>query len=81
MASTPENPFAGFAQAAPYGAYTLNFNISGQPGISLPVHWTAEGLPVGAHLVAPYGREDMLLEIAAELELALPWKDRRPCLT
>ncbi len=65
-------------RAAPYGAYTMNFNLTGQPGISLPVHWTGDGLPVGAHLVAPYGREDMLIEVATEVEGLLPWADRRP---
>ncbi len=78
LAGSREEPFAPFAKAAPYGAYTMNFNLTGQPGISIPVHWTADGLPVGAHVVAPYGREDMLIEIAAELEGLLPWADRRP---
>ncbi len=80
LRSTREEPFRAFAGAAPFGVYTLNFNLTGQPGISLPVHWTAEGLPIGAHLVAPYGREDMLLEIGSELEQILPWADRRPSL-
>jgi len=40
--------------------------MSGQPGISLPLHWTAAGLPVGAQLVAPCGREDLLLQVAAQ---------------
>lgn len=80
LRSTREEPFLAFAKAAPFGLYTLNFNLTGQPGISVPVHRTADGLPLGAHLVAPYGREDMLLEVAAELEGILPWSDRRPSL-
>ncbi len=80
LAQSKEEPFAPFAQAAPFGVWTLNFNLTGQPGISVPVHWTADGLPVGAHVVAPYGREDMLIEIAAELEGLIPWADRRPPL-
>jgi len=80
FAGTSAEPFKGFLRAAPFGAFTLNFNVSGQPAISVPVHWTAAGLPVGAHLVAPYGREDMLLEVAAELEQALPWAQRRAAL-
>ena len=80
LVSTPEEPFAAFNKAAPYGAFTLNFNVSGQPGISVPVHWNEEGLPIGAHLVARQGREDMLLELATELEGLLPWADRRPQL-
>lgn len=77
LAQSREEPFLPFAKAAPFGVYTLNFNLTGQPGISVPVHWTADDLPVGAHLVAPQGREDMLIEIAAELEQVLPWRDRR----
>ena len=43
--------------------YTAQFNITGQPAISLPLHWTADGLPVGVQLVAAYGREDLLLRV------------------
>lgn len=69
-----ENPLEGYARSAPYGCFTSAFNQSGQPGISLPVHRTADGLPVGAQLVAAYGREDLLLRVAAQLEQALPWR-------
>jgi Asp-tRNA(Asn)/Glu-tRNA(Gln) amidotransferase A subunit family amidase len=65
-------------RAAPYGAYTAPFNMSGLPAVSLPMHWTASGLPVGTQLVAPYGREDLLLALAARIEEAAPWAGRRP---
>ena len=53
-------------------------NVTGQPGISLPLHWSGAGLPVGVHLMSAYGREDVLLSVAAQLEQAQPWTDRLP---
>jgi len=58
--------------------YTAQFNMTGQPAISLPLHWTPDGLPVGVQLVAPFGREDLLIRVAAQLEQAAPWADRHP---
>jgi amidase len=74
----PENPLAGYLRAAPYGAFTMHWNVSGQPAISLPLHWTKEGLPVGVQLVAASAREDLLLRVAAQLEQAQPWSGRIP---
>ncbi len=58
--------------------YTAQFNMTGQPAVSLPLHWTPEGLPVGVQLVAAYGREDILVRVASQLEQAAPWGDRHP---
>ncbi|MFC9995443.1 amidase [Nocardia sp. NPDC127526] len=62
------------------GPFTAAFNISGHPAISLPVGQSREGLPIGVQLVADRGREDLLLQVAAQLEEAMPWRDRRPLI-
>jgi amidase len=49
-----------------------------QPAMSLPMHWTPDGLPVGVQLVAAYGREDLLLRLGAQLESAQPWQECLP---
>jgi amidase len=58
--------------------FTTPFNITGQPAVSLPLHWNDAGLPIGVQLVAAYGREDVLLRLAAQLETAQPWANRHP---
>jgi len=83
ITSTPDEPLRAFLRAAPYGVFTLPFNLSGQPAISLPGHWSeASGvaLPVGAQLVAPTGGEGRLLAVARQLEGVAPWADRLPPL-
>jgi amidase len=58
--------------------FTGQFNVSGQPAASLPLHWSAQGLPIGVQLVADYAREDLLIAVSSQLEEARPWVDRRP---
>jgi len=81
LSSPPDAPLQGFIRSAPFGAFTSAFNMTGQPAICLPLHVTASGLPVGVQLVAAYGREDVLLRVAAQLEQAHPWRQRRPSLS
>jgi amidase len=80
MAQNPDHPFAPFARAGELAAFTPAFNTTGQPAISLPMHVDDDGLPVGVQLVAAYGREDVLVRVAAQLEAAAPWADRHPHL-
>ena len=60
--------------------FTSLFTASGNPAASLPVHWSAQGLPVGVQIVAPFGDEATIFRLAAQIETARPWKDRRPPL-
>jgi amidase len=75
--STPDDPFTGYARGGTFTPFTPVFNQTGQPAISLPLGQSGAGMPVGVHLVAAYGREDLLLQVAAQLEAAAPWADRR----
>jgi amidase len=75
---TAAGPEQEEARIASFMPYTAQFNMTGQPAISLPLHWTPGGLPVGVQLVAAYGREDLLVRVASQLEEAAPWADRHP---
>jgi amidase len=75
---TAESPTGHIERIVAMMQFTPQFNVTGQPAISLPLHWTGQGLPVGIQLVASFGREDLLLQVAAQLEEACPWSDRRP---
>jgi amidase len=74
-AAGPEQEGRRIASFIPY---TAQFNMTGQPAISLPLHWSPAGLPVGVQLVAAYGREDLLIKVASQLEQVAPWAGRWP---
>ena len=61
-----------------YSPFCAIFNASGQPAASLPLAMSSDGLPIGIHLAAPYGADEDLIALCAELELAQPWGARRP---
>ncbi len=75
--SGPE-PLETIHRGETMAVFTALFNATGSPAISLPLGWSENGLPIGAQLVAPLGREDLLIRIAAQLEQAHPWADKFP---
>ena len=65
-------------QVAPMTAFTAVCNATGVPAMSVPIEWSDDGLPIGMHFVARYGAEGTLYSLAAQLEHARPWRNRRP---
>ena len=61
-----------------FGPYTAIYNVTGQPSMSVPLHWSAEGLPIGVMFSGRFGEDAMLLRLAAQLEKAKPWAGLRP---
>lgn len=79
--SPPDNPLFGMARAGMYVPFTPICNITGQPAMSVPLHWNSEGLPIGVQFVAKFGDEATLFRLAAQLEEARPWAKRYPPVT
>ena len=75
----PDNPASPIVRAIPSATFTAGFNTTGQPAISLPLSWNSDSLPIGVQLAAAYGREDVLVRVASQLEEAQPAERRRRC--
>jgi amidase len=69
-----------FERQKRYAAFTALFNVTGQPAVSVPLHWTADDLPVGSMLVGRPADEATLVALSAQLEAARPWAGRRPAV-
>ncbi len=72
------DPAMGTILQTPYAIFAAGFNVSGQPAISLPLAMSKSGLPIGVQLVGAANRDDLLLGVAAQLEVAMPWSSQRP---
>ena len=74
------DPAENFERQKRFTPFTALYNVSGQPAVNVPLHWTAEGLPIGVMLAGRIGDEGPLISLSAQLEEARPWKDRHPPL-
>jgi amidase len=73
-----EHPLRDLSRSGLFTPYTSLFNVTGQPAISLPVGFGADGLPTGVQIVGKPLNEDVLLQVAAQMEAAHPWAHQRP---
>jgi len=78
--SPADQPLYGLRRAASFVPFTPVFNVTGQPAISLPLHWNGDGLPIGVQFAAGLGDEETLLSLAGQLEQASPWAARFPAI-
>jgi amidase len=76
--STKEDPLRGFYAGAEFVSFTPLFNATGQPAMSVPLFWNKENLPIGVQFIARYGEEDVLFQLAAQLERTRSWHERHP---
>lgn len=76
--SRAADPAEDFDRQKHFSPFTSVYNVTGQPAVSMPLHWTDDGLPVGVQLVGPPAGEGTLLALAGQLEAARPWAHRKP---
>jgi amidase len=71
-------PAENFERQKRFAPFPAIYNVSGLPAVNVPLHWTAEGLPIGVMLAGRMGDEGTLISLSAQLEEARPWRDRHP---
>ena len=74
----PADPWEQFERAWRFTPFTPPVNLAGLPAASVPLFWADDGLPIGVHLIGRAGEEALLFRLAAQLEQARPWSERRP---
>lgn len=80
LSLSPESMQSFAKEITEFGPYTALYNVTGQPSMSVPLHWTRDGLPVGVMFSGRFGEETTLFRLAAQLEKAKPWAGRKPAL-
>jgi amidase/6-aminohexanoate-cyclic-dimer hydrolase len=80
LSLTPESMQAFARAIGEFGPYTAIANMTGQPSMSVPLGWTADGLPIGVMFSGRFGDEATLFRLAGQLEQAQPWAQRKPAL-
>ena len=73
-----DDPDEYLARIIPYTPFTARYNMTGQPSMSMPLHWSVDHLPVGVMFSGRYGEDGLLYSLAAQIEHAQPWGHRRP---
>ncbi|WP_372442171.1 amidase family protein [Actinomadura violacea] len=73
-----QEPEENFRRQTLFTPFCAAYNISGQPAVNVPLHWNAEGLPIGIMLAGRLGGEGTLISLSAQLEEARPWRGRTP---
>jgi amidase len=74
------DPAENFERQKRFARFVALYNVTGQPAVNVPLHWTADGLPIGVMLAGRMGDEGTLISLSAQLEQARPWQDRHPPL-
>ena len=75
---TDGDPYRAFERQWQWTPFTAFVNVTGQPAISVPMHWSDDGLPIGVQFIGRPFAEATLIRLAAQLEQARPWADKRP---
>jgi amidase/6-aminohexanoate-cyclic-dimer hydrolase len=78
LSLSPKDMQAFTKEITEFSPFTAVYNVTGQPSMSAPLHWTPDGLPVGVMFSARFGDDATLFRLGAQLEKAKPWAGRRP---